>query len=92
MVLSLALVRNLLLLARRSGLDELQTSKLLIGNSGVYKLKLPKTIAEDLPDYSSLALKLENEERKNLPSLIISALKMLLKSKTIEHFLLIYKL
>ena len=58
------------------GLDELQTSKLLIGNSGVYKLKITKkTIAEDLPDYSSLALKLENEERKNLPSLIISALE-----------------
>ena len=57
-------------------LDELQTSKLLIGNSGVYKLKITKkTIAEDLPDYSSLALKLENEERKNLPSLIISALE-----------------
>ena len=58
------------------GLDELQTSKLLIGNSGVYKLKITKkSIAEDLPDYSSLALKLENEERKNLPSLIISALE-----------------
>ena len=57
-------------------LDELQTSKLLIGNSGVYKLKITKkSIAEDLPDYSSLALKLENEERKNLPSLIISALE-----------------
>ena len=58
------------------GLDELQTSKLLIGNSGVYKLKITKkSTAEDLPDYSSLALKLENEERKNLPSLIISALE-----------------
>ena len=58
------------------GLDELQTSKLLIGNSGVYKLKITKkTIAEDLPDYSSLALKLENEERKELQSLIISALE-----------------
>ena len=58
------------------GLDELQTSQLLIGNSGVYKLKITKkSIAEDLPDYSSLALKLENEERKNLPSLIISALE-----------------
>ena len=57
-------------------LDELQTSKLLIGNSGVYKLKITKkSIAEDLPDYSSLALKLENEERKDLQSLIISALE-----------------
>ena len=43
------------------GLDELQTSKLLIGNSGVFKLKITKkTIAEDLPDYSNLASKVAN--------------------------------
>jgi peptidyl-prolyl cis-trans isomerase D len=58
------------------GVDELQTSELLIGNSGVYKLKVTKkSVAEDLPDYSNLALELESEERKNLPSLIISALE-----------------
>ena len=58
------------------GLEELEISKLLIGKSGVYKLKIiKKSIAEDLPDYSNLALKLESEERKNLPSLIISALE-----------------
>ncbi|MFL2611794.1 MAG: peptidylprolyl isomerase [Flavobacteriaceae bacterium] len=58
------------------GLEELETSELLIGNRGVYKLKITKkSIAEDLPDYSKLALKLESEERKNLPSLIISALE-----------------
>ena len=58
------------------GLDELQTSKLLRGNSGIFKLKIKKkTVAEDLPNYSNLASKLETEERKNLPSLIISALE-----------------
>tara|TARA_A200000113_G_C8870229_1_gene356317 strand:+ start:684 stop:2738 length:2055 start_codon:yes stop_codon:yes gene_type:complete len=58
------------------GVDELQTSELLIGNSGVYKLKVTKkSVAEDLPDYSNLALELEAEERKKLPSLIISALE-----------------
>ena len=58
------------------GMDELQISELLIGNSGVYKLKVTrKSVAEDLPDYSNLALELEAEERKNLPSLIISALE-----------------
>ena len=57
-------------------LDELETSKLLRGNSGVFKLKITKkTIADDLNDYSNLASKLESEERKNLPSLIISALE-----------------
>ena len=58
------------------GLEEFEISKLLIGKSGVYKLKIiKKSIAEDLLDYSDLALKLESEERKNLPSLIISALE-----------------
>ena len=58
------------------GLDELQTSKLLRGNSGIFKLKIKKkTVAEDLPNYLNLASKLETEERKNLPSLIISALE-----------------
>ena len=58
------------------GLDELQTSKLLIGNSGIFKLKIiKKTIAEDLSDYSNLASKLQSEEREDLPSLIISALE-----------------
>ncbi len=58
------------------GLDELQTSKLLVGNSGVFKLKITKkSVAEDLSDYTDLALKLENEERKNLSDLIISALE-----------------
>ena len=58
------------------GLEELETSELLIGNRGVYKLKITKkSIAEKLPDYSKLAIRLESEERKNLPSLIISALE-----------------
>ena len=58
------------------GLEELEISELLIGNRGVYKLKITKkSIAKDLSDYSKLALKLESEERKNLPSLIISALE-----------------
>ena len=58
------------------GLDEFQTSKFLIGNSGVFKIKIiKKTVAEDLSNYSNLALKLETEERKKLPSLIISALE-----------------
>tara|TARA_B100000575_G_scaffold34513_1_gene23261 strand:- start:19485 stop:21596 length:2112 start_codon:yes stop_codon:yes gene_type:complete len=58
------------------GLDELQTSNFLIGNSGVFKLKIiKKSVADDLSDYSKLALKLETEEREKLPSLIISALE-----------------
>ena len=58
------------------GLDEFKTSKLLIGNSGIFMLKVTKkTIAEDLSDYSQLASKLQSEERENLPSLIISALE-----------------
>jgi len=65
-----------LIVGKAFGLEELEISKLLIGKSGVYKLKIiKKSIAEDLPDYSNLALKLESEERKNLPSLIISALE-----------------
>ena len=40
------------------GLDEFKTSKLLIGNSGIFMLKITKkTIAEDLSDYSQLASK-----------------------------------
>ena len=58
------------------GLDEFKTSELLIGNSGIFMLKITKkTIAEDLSDYSQLASKLQSEERENLPSLIISALE-----------------
>ncbi len=58
------------------GLDEFKTSELLIGNSGIFMLKITKkTIAEDLSDYSKLASKLQSEERENLPSLIISALE-----------------
>ena len=58
------------------GLDESEISELLIGNSGVFKLKISKkSYAEDLPDYSELASKLETEERKNLSNLIISALE-----------------
>ena len=58
------------------GLDEFKTSKLLIGNSGIFMLKVTKkTIAEDLSDYSQLASKLQSEERESLPSLIISALE-----------------
>ena len=58
------------------GLDQLQTSNFLKGNSGVFKLKIiKKSVAEDLSDYSKLALKLQTEERENLPSLIISALE-----------------
>tara|TARA_X000000950_G_C13920770_1_gene663252 strand:+ start:5550 stop:7661 length:2112 start_codon:yes stop_codon:yes gene_type:complete len=65
-----------LIVGKAFGLEELEVSKLLIGKSGIYKLKvIKKSIAEDLPDYSNLALKLESEERKNLPSLIISALE-----------------
>ncbi len=57
-------------------LDEFQTSKLLIGKSGVFKIKITKkSVAEDLSDYTDLALKLETEERKNLSNLIISALE-----------------
>ena len=51
------------------GLDELQTSNLLIGNSGIYKLRvIKKTIADDLSDYSDLASKLQSQERENLSS------------------------
>ena len=58
------------------GLDELQTSNLLIGNSGIYKLRvIKKTIADELSNYSDLAYKLQSEERENLSSLIISALE-----------------
>ena len=58
------------------GLDELQTSNLLIGNSGIFKLRvIKKTIADDLSDYSELASKLQSQERENLSSLIISALE-----------------
>ena len=58
------------------GLDELQTSNLLIGNSGIFKLRvIKKTIADDLSDYSELASKLQLQERENLSSLIISALE-----------------
>ena len=58
------------------GLDEFKTSELLIGNSGIFMLKITKkTIAEDLSDYSQLASKLQSEERESLPSLIISALE-----------------
>ena len=58
------------------GLDESEISELLIGNSGVFKLKISKkSNAEDLPDYSELASKMETEERKNLSNLIISALE-----------------
>ena len=46
------------------GLDELQTSKLLRGNSGIFKLKLRKTVAEDLPNYSNLASKLKPKKEK----------------------------
>ena len=46
----------------------------MIGKSGVYKLKvIKKSIAEDLPDYSNLALKLESEERKNLLKELIAS-------------------
>ena len=64
------------------GLEELEISELLVGNRGVYKLKIKKkSIAEDLSDYSKLALELEIEERKNLPSLIISALENIAEIK-----------
>ena len=57
-------------------LDELQTSEFLIGNSGVFKLKvINKSVAEELSDYSKLVSKLQTEERVKLPSLIISALE-----------------
>ena len=64
------------------GLDESEISELLIGNSGVFKLKISKkSYAEDLPDYSELASKLETEERKNLSNLIISALENIAEIK-----------
>ena len=64
------------------GLDESAISELLIGNSGVFKLKiLKKSIADGLPDYSQIALKLETEERKNLQNLIISALENIAEIK-----------
>ena len=57
-------------------LDELETSKLIIGNSGVFKLRvIKKTIAEEMDDFSILASQLESQERKGLPNLIISALE-----------------
>ena len=49
--------------------------QLLIGNSGIYKLRVIKTIADELSNYSDLAYKLQSEERENLSSLIISALE-----------------
>ena len=64
------------------GLDESEISELLIGNSGVFKLKISKkSYAEDLPDYLELASKLETEERKNLSNLIISALENIAEIK-----------
>ena len=48
----------------------------MIGNSGIYKLRvIKKTIADELSNYSDLAYKLQSEERENLSSLIISALE-----------------
>ncbi len=64
------------------GLDESEISELLIGNSGVFKIKISKkSYAEDLPDYLELASKLETEERKNLSNLIISALENIAEIK-----------
>ena len=64
------------------GLDESEISELLVGNSGVFKLKISKkSYAEDLPDYLELASKLETEERKNLSNLIISALENIAEIK-----------
>ncbi len=58
------------------GLNEQETSKLLIGNSGVFKLKIiKKNISAQLTDYSDFASKIESESIKDLPSLIISALE-----------------
>ena len=57
-------------------LEEEEISKLLVGNSGIFKIKVvKKNNSDELTDYSATALKIESETKKDLPNLIISALE-----------------
>ncbi len=57
-------------------LEEEEISKLLVGNSGIFKIKVvKKNNSDELTDYSDTVLKIESEMKKDLPNLIISALE-----------------